>query len=88
MATPASVFRPTPVEKPEQEHEVCLSVPDQPMTAVDELMAPRLPALLPSPRLPVDESQIKASEFEALLSPIGRLCLPGGQQMKFPAALG
>ncbi|WP_282697821.1 IS481 family transposase [Streptomyces sp. CC208A] len=89
MATPASVFRPTPVEKPQQEHQVCLPVPDQPATTVvDELMAPRLPALLPSPRLPVDESQIRAVEFEALMSPIGRLCLPGGQQMKFPAALG
>ncbi|MFJ6054883.1 IS481 family transposase [Streptomyces sp. NPDC092307] len=89
MATPASVFRPTSVEKPQQEHQVCLPVPDQPATTVvDELMAPRLPALLPSPRLPVDESQIRAVEFEALMSPIGRLCLPGGQQMKFPAALG
>ncbi|MFD8708129.1 IS481 family transposase [Kitasatospora sp. NPDC059648] len=89
MATPASVFRPTPVEEAPQKHEVHLPVPiEAPANAVAELLAPRLPALLPSPRLPVDESQIRAVEFEMLISGIGRLCLPGGQQLKFPAALG
>jgi len=89
MATPAAVFRPTPVDPPQPGPQVQLPPMDPAQTtAVEELLAPRLPALLPSPRLPVDESQIGAVEFETLLSAIGRLCLPGGQQLKFPAALG
>jgi transposase InsO family protein len=90
MATPASVFRPAPVEAPQQpEPEIRLTaLGDAPLPSAAELLAPRLPSLLPSPRLPVDESHIRAVEFEALMSPIGRLCLPGGQQLKFPAALG
>ncbi|MFE6848800.1 IS481 family transposase [Streptomyces sp. NPDC057686] len=86
MATPVSVFRPAPVGA---EHEVHLPEPaeqDSPATA--ELLAPKLPALLPSPRLPVDASHIRAVEFEAVVSPLGRLCLPNNQQIKFPAALG
>ncbi|WP_042411071.1 IS481 family transposase [Streptacidiphilus carbonis] len=89
MATPAAVFRPTPADPPRPGHQVDLPSVDPPQkAAVEELLAPRLPALLPSPRLPVDETQIGAVEFEALVSAIGRLCLPGGQQLIFPAALG
>ncbi|MEU9737554.1 IS481 family transposase [Streptomyces sp. NPDC048002] len=87
MATPTSVFRPT--ETKDQQREVHLPEPeDERASAVAELLAPQLPSLLPSPRLPVDESHIRAVEFEAIISPIGRLCLPNNQQMKFPAALG
>lgn len=84
MAVPASVFRPTPVEDHHQRREVHLPSPEAAAPAVAELLAPQLP----SPRLPIDESQIRAGEFEALISPIGRLRLPAGQQLKFPAALG
>lgn len=45
-------------------------------------------SVLPSPRLPVDASHIRAVEFEVVISPIGRLCLPNNQQLKFPTALG
>ncbi|MFD9475144.1 IS481 family transposase [Streptomyces goshikiensis] len=87
MATPASAFRPADAKN--QQHEVHLPEPEDTRTsAVAELLAPQLPSLLPSPRLPVDETHIRAVQFEAVISPIGRLCLPNNQQMKFPAALG
>ncbi|MFE9069215.1 IS481 family transposase [Streptomyces violaceusniger] len=88
MATPAAVFRPAPAK--DQQHEVHLPEPaDEPTSAVvAELLAPQLPSLLPSPQLPVHESHIRAAEFEVVISPIGRLCLPNNQQLKFPAALG
>ncbi len=87
MATPASTFRPTQAK--DQTHGVHLPEPaNEPTSTAAELLAPQLPSLLPSPRLPVDESHIRAVEFEAVISPIGRLCLPNNQQLKFPAALG
>lgn len=89
MAVPAARFRPAAKDPQQDRHEVHLPEPqDKTTPATVELLAPQLPALLPSPRLPVDESHIRAVEFEALISPIGRLCLPSGQQLKFPAALG
>ncbi|MDJ0380112.1 IS481 family transposase [Streptomyces sp. G-G2] len=86
MATPASAFRPADTKN--QQREVHLPEPEDTRTSAAELLAPQLPSLLPSPRLPVDESHIRAVQFEAVISPIGRLCLPNNQQMKFPAALG
>lgn len=91
MATPASAFRPAPAEDTSlaQRREVHVPEPEEAATpTVTELLAPQLPAALPSPQLPVDESYIRAVEFEALISPIGRLCLPNNQQLKFSAALG
>ncbi|EST37653.1 hypothetical protein N566_11835 [Streptomycetaceae bacterium MP113-05] len=90
MAVPAAAFRPAPATPSAADrHEV--HVPEhgeEPTPATNQLLTEQPPALLPSPRLPVDDAQIAAVEFEALISPIGRLCLLSGQQVKFPAALG
>jgi hypothetical protein len=53
------------------------------MVAPSPPPAPRPAAALES----VPEHDVVAVEWEALLSPIGRLCLPGNQQLKVPAAL-
>jgi hypothetical protein len=45
------------------------------------------PRALTPPEVPVIDRDVPAVEWEAVLSPIGRLCLPGNQQIKFAAAL-
>jgi hypothetical protein len=78
MATPASVFRPAPVEP----------VPSRRPLDVPGSLGVPVPLVPPSPReVPVVDRDVRAVEWEAVLSPIGRLCLPGNQQIKFAAAL-
>lgn len=75
MATPFSVFRPVPGIEPPQE------------PAVTE--PPRVP--LPQPRFHDEDTSIETQpvELDMVISPAGRLCLPGAKSdMKFPAALG
>ncbi|GAA2610431.1 hypothetical protein ABZ038_13680 [Streptomyces sp. NPDC006349] len=74
------MFRPAAKDPKQDWQEVHLPEPQGETTpATAELLAPQLPALLPSPQLPIDESHLRAVEFEALISPIGRLCLSSGQ---------
>ncbi len=55
---------------------------------VTSLLAAQPAMPLPPPRTPADQSRVRAVEFETALSPVGRLCLPNNQQIKFAAALG
>jgi hypothetical protein len=78
MATPVSVFRPAPASEP----------PPAP-AAVRASSTPAAAA----PRLPVPRRQQpgpaqEAVEFDMVITPSGRLCLPGNQQIKFTAAPG
>lgn len=75
MATPFSVFRPVPGLEP----------PPEPATVEPQ----RVP--LPPPRSHDEDFSIESQpvELDMVISPAGRLCLPGGKSdMKFPAALG
>lgn len=91
MATPASAFRPAPIEPAAR--PAALSVVDYPNP--DLGVAPPFPPAPPQqrPALPTPPAVAvavhagTAVEWEAVLSPIGRLCLPGNQQIKFAAAL-
>ncbi|WP_431240942.1 IS481 family transposase (plasmid) [Mycolicibacterium aichiense] len=84
MATPATVFRPAPVE-------VIAPVPidTEPLTPdVVEVVVPPRPKqhLAPVAEHALDGT-INAVEWEAALTPRARLLLPGDQQFKFTAAL-
>lgn len=78
MATPASAFRPHPVTAPAPAPRPVIegSLADQPTATSSPITIPA----------PIGEPE--AVEWEALISPGGRLCLPGNQQAKFAAALG
>jgi transposase InsO family protein len=81
MATPATVFRPAPPtatlawDGP--------SLQQEPLTAA---LPPRLPTELPAART-LSEHDVHAVEWEMLVSPAGRLILPGGQHLKFSTAM-
>jgi transposase InsO family protein len=92
MSTPASVFRPAPLEP---------AAPMPPLVLPDEVgrlgrlggvgVSPR-PLASRAPQITTVDAAVapvvtRAVEWEARLSPIGRLCLPGNQQIKFAAAL-
>jgi transposase InsO family protein len=86
MATPATLFRPAPIEPvaaaPASVHPLTSSLVD-----VDVAVAPRP---VPAPALHSDclvDSDVHAVEWETALTPRSRLLLPGNQQMKFTAAL-
>ncbi|TDC73189.1 IS481 family transposase [Actinomadura sp. 7K507] len=78
MATPVSVFRPTPASEP------------PPVAAT---VRPSSAPVAETPQMPVPQRQdgepgAEAVEFDMVITPAGRLCLPGNQQIKFNAALG
>jgi len=82
--TPAAAFRPAPIDP------VAATPPPEPLTlaAVAEVPVPqRHLHPLPSPAASAGNHDVRAVEWEAALSPIGRLLLPGNQQLKFAAAL-
>jgi transposase InsO family protein len=86
MATPASAFRPAPVEPTSR--PAPLSVLPQQDVATSASPAPQVPEPpLALPALSIAGHDGAAVEWEAVLSPIGRLCLPANQQIKFAAAL-
>lgn len=84
MATPATVFRPAPVEV----------VPPMPVVT-DPLVPDVLDTVIPLPprQRPAPAAEhalddvVHAVEWEAVLTPRARLLLPGDQQFKFTAAL-
>ncbi|OLT30486.1 IS481 family transposase [Actinomadura sp. CNU-125] len=80
MATPVSVFRPTPASEPAPKAiDPPLGIP---ATRSDQ--SARSP--VPQPQEP--DRAHEAVEFDMVITPSGRLCLPGNQQIKFNAALG
>jgi hypothetical protein len=84
MATPATLFRPAPIEPV----EAMPALVDPLMSSVLDPVAPPRPA----PALAVHsdslaDNDIHAVEFETDLTARARLVLPGNQQMKFTAAL-
>jgi hypothetical protein len=84
MATPATLFRPAPIEP-----IAALPVPVHPLTpsAVEVVVPPRpVPALAMHSECLAD-NDVHAVEWETALTPRARLLLPGNQQMKFTAAL-
>jgi transposase InsO family protein len=82
MAPPASAFRPAPV------HPVPANGPLKSSLLESELPpAYHLHAASTSTNTTTFAGEVAAVEWEAVLSPIGRLCLPGNQQIKFAAAL-
>jgi transposase InsO family protein len=83
MATPATVFRPAPVDVVPP-MPVCSEplVPD----IVEVIVPPRPKKHLAPPEQSLDDT-IHAVEWETVLTPRARLLLPGDQQFKFTAAL-
>nr|WSW49435.1 hypothetical protein OG296_41030 [Streptomyces sp. NBC_01001] len=86
MSTPGAVFRPSASDL-EQVREVIVPPLEAEPPTID-FLPPRLPAQLPSPRVPVDENQVRAVEFTCVISQADRLCLPGNQKAEFGPALG
>lgn len=84
MATPYSLFRPHPVASATPES---LPVaPAMPVRVPDRLAARSMRPDGPSPEkfpITVDEREIYAVELEMMISPAGRIVLPGGQDLKF-----
>lgn len=84
MATPATVFRPPPVDViPPMPVATDPSVPE----IVEVIVAPRPKRHALPPTLESSGSTIDAVEWETVLTPRARLVLPGEQQLKFTAAL-
>jgi transposase InsO family protein len=78
MATPVSVFRPTPASRP---------APAAALVASSATPAAE-PSRLPVPQRQTVDPEHEAVEVDMVITPSGRLCLPGNQQIKFNAALG
>jgi hypothetical protein len=84
MASPATVFRPAPVDP----------VPSIPVATdplipgiVEVVVPPRPRPAMPSLAEELFDSTIHAVEWQTALTPRARLLLPGNQQFKFTAAL-
>jgi hypothetical protein len=85
MATPATVFRPAPIEPVPA---IAVSTHQLTTVGLDAVVV----ASRPTPRLPAPNDTavahvVHAVEWEAVLTPRARLILPANQQLKFTAAL-
>lgn len=85
MATPATVFRPAPIEP-----VPAIAVSTHPLTPIVPEVVVVQPRPAPGLPAPTDSAVAyigHAVEWEAVLTPRARLLLPANQQLKFTAAL-
>ena len=82
MTTPAAAFRPAPIEP-----IAAIAAPTHPLTptVLDAVAPPPLAPALPASSISLTDSDIRAVEWETVLTPRARLLLPGDQQLKFTA---